>query len=171
MNKSYICISILFFSLLFAACESGKSDDGLPLDDKGREDFSAFIDKFYSDIDFQLKRIEFPVLGKAGEDGLPTMIEEENWIILKPIDKKNPDYEMRISEKADDLMEHVIVVKRAFIINLQFNLNPVDKQWYLTYYSGVGAPTARKEANTEPQPENATIGIDSTTGGIEIKID
>lgn len=153
------------------SCGSKKSASGLPLDEKGREDFSAFIDKFYNDIEFQLSRIEFPVLTKPGEDGRPGFIEEENWRVMKPINKANADYEVTLIEISEDLMEQRILVKRTFIISLKYNLNKIDKQWYLTYYSGIGGESYVGNKQDKPNASSdANISVDST-GTIQIKID
>jgi hypothetical protein len=163
-------ISALFCMLILMSCGSGKSASGLPLDDKGREDFGAFIDKFYNDIEFQISRIEFPVLTKAGEDGRPGFIQEENWRVMKPINKANADYEVQLIEIAEDLMEQRILVKKAFIIVLKFNLN-IDNQWYLTYYSGFGGQAFVGNDNDKPSAStDSKINRDST-GTIQIQID
>lgn len=158
--------------MLIMSCGSGKSASGLPLDNKGREDFGAFIDKFYNDIEFQLSRIEFPVLTKPTEDGRPGFIEEENWRIMRPVNKANADYVVRLVEISDDLMEQHIVVKRAFVIVLKFNLNLANKQWYLTYYSGIGGQgyAGNKKEDSTEMPSAGRVEMDST-GTLQIQID
>jgi hypothetical protein len=161
---AFFCIVILM------SCGNGKSASGLPLDDRGREDFGAFIDKFYNDINFQLSRVEFPVLTKAGEDGRPGFIEEENWRVMKAINSANADYEVQLIEIAEDFMEQRILVKKAFIIVLKFNLN-IDDQWYLTYYSGFGGQAFVGDDNEKPNAStDSKINRDST-GTIQIQID
>jgi hypothetical protein len=171
--KTVSKITTLFSLLLLISCGPQKAPSGLPLDEKGREDFSAFIDKFYNDIEFQLSRVEFPVLTKPTEDGRPGLIEEENWRVMKPVNKANADYEVKLYEISEDLIEQRIIVKRAFIIELKYNLNPVDKQWYLTYYSGIGGQSyvGNKDSNdTNNKPSSNKIMKDST-GTIQIQID
>jgi hypothetical protein len=102
MKSIYCSILLALFCSLFLSCSDIKKDS------KGREDFSIFINKFYSDIDFQLSRIEFPVLGGKLENGKNEIIEKEDWIILKPVDQKNPDYEVKNIEITDDLIEQKI---------------------------------------------------------------
>jgi hypothetical protein len=154
---SWLILSALLCALFFS-CSDIKRDK------KGREDFSVFIDKFYSDIDFQLSRIEFPVPGSKLENGKFELIEKEDWTILKPVDQKNPDYLVRNIELAENLIEHHIVVKRAFIIKLYFTLNPVTKEWYLSSFPGITGsnPKYKLPVNEEQTKNPVTVTPDTT---------
>ena len=134
-------LSALILSL--SSCSNSKKDK------KGREDFSIFIDKFYADIEFQLSRIEFPITGAEDESGKIEIIEKEDWTVLKPIERNNPDYETFIFELSDDLIEQRIIVKKTFIIKLQFSLNPVTKEWYLSSYPGIKGASGKVKSSTE----------------------
>ena len=157
MKSIYCSILLAFFYSLFLSCSDIKKDN------KGREDFSVFINKFYSDIDFQLSRIEFPVPGSKLENGKVELIEKEDWTVLKPIDQKNPDYDVRNVEITDDLIEQRIVVKKSFIIKLQFSLNPVTKLWYLSSYPGVTGASASAKSSTDEKTENPVTVTQDTT--------
>ena len=157
MKSIYCSILLALFCSFFLSCSDIKRDS------KGREDFSIFIDKFYSDIDFQLSRIEFPVPGSKLENGKIELLEKEDWTVLKPIDQKNPDFDVRNVEITDELIEQRIVVKKSFIIKLQFSLNPVTKLWYLSSYPGVTGARANTNLETEEKPINpVTVTPDST---------
>ncbi len=157
MKSIYCSILLALFCSLLLSCSDIKKDS------KGREDFSIFINKFYSDIDFQLTRIEFPVPGSKLENGKVELLEKEDWIILKPIDQKNPDFDVRNVEITDELIEQRIVVKKSFIIKLQFSLNPVTKLWYLSSYPGVTGARANTNSETEEKTINpVTVTPDST---------
>jgi hypothetical protein len=134
--KTKITISLILIvglSLLNACTRSGQ----LPKDNQGREDFNAFQQKFYNDVNFQLSRIDFPITGKIMEDGRVQIIEEEQWKVLKPIDFNNPAFKVIVRNKAYDLIEQQVIVNQAFSIDLQFSLNPASKEWYLSSYSGI----------------------------------
>jgi hypothetical protein len=157
MKSIYCSILLALFCSLFLSCSDIKKDS------KGREDFSIFINKFYSDIDFQLSRIEFPVSGGKLENGKNEIIEKEDWIILKPVDQNNPDYEVKNIEITDDLIEQKIIVKKSFIIKLQFSLNRVTKLWYLSSYPGVTGASVDSKSEIEENSENpVTVTPDST---------
>jgi hypothetical protein len=157
MKSIYCSILLALFCSLFLSCSDIKRDN------KGREDFSIFINKFYSDIDFQISRIEFPVTGSKLENGKNEIIEKEDWIILKPVDQNNPDYEVKNIEITDDLIEQKIIVKKSFIIKLQFSLNRVTKLWYLSSYPGVTGARVDTKSEIEENSENpVTVTPDST---------
>jgi hypothetical protein len=141
---------ILLYSLV-SSCSGNKRDA------QGREDFKIFIEKFYKDKDFQLSRIDFPITGKIQEDGRVQIIEEENWEILKPLDPKSADYAIQIREISSDLIEQRIVVKQSFLIQLQFSLNPVSNDWYLSAYSGISGVAANAEVDPLLQDSSRTV--------------
>lgn len=157
MKSIYCSILLALFCSLLLSCSDIKRDS------KGREDFSIFINKFYSDIDFQLSRIEFPVPGSKLENGKVELLEKEDWTVLKPIDQKNPDFDVRNVEITDDLIEQRILVKKSFIVKLQFSLNRVTKLWYLSSYPGVTGARANPNSETEEKTINpVTVTPDST---------
>jgi hypothetical protein len=109
--------------------------DALPKDDKGREDFFAFQQKFYSDSLFQLQRIEFPL---AGTD--PKGLDDEfywdvdNWVQLRPVEASESIRILPVVDMETWMRERMIVQDR-FYMEKQFTL--IDGQWYLTSYSGM----------------------------------
>lgn len=155
-------LSLLFLTtIILTACDQQPeaNDDGLPYDEQGREDFTAFHDKFFNERKFQLSRIDFPVMGPMQEDGRPKFIEEENWQVLQPTQKDDPKIKRQIVFTAEDLVEEYVVVQQAFVIKLRYSLQQATNQWYLTYYSGVSNPKLRPEADERFNDTSRTIAV------------
>ncbi len=153
MKQNFALVSILIF-LIFTAFSSCDSKGRLPRDNKGREDFNVFIEKFYSDINFQLDRIDFPITGKKMEDGRFEIIEKNSWQILKPLDPNDKNIKVYNLNISDDLIEQQVVVNQAFSIEMQFSLNQVSKEWYLSSYTGINGIAAN--ANIDPLLTDST---------------
>ncbi len=145
-------LAFSFASLILFSCSGVKKDK------KGREDFSVFIDKFYSDIEFQLSRINFPITGKV-INGKPEFIHEEDWVILKPVDRKNPDYVVQNIEIAEDLIKQQIIVKQSFSIEMEFSLNQVSKEWFLSSYTGVSGVAASPTVDSTLLDSTRTVRV------------
>ena len=154
MKKIFLSIlAFSFASLILFSCSGVKKDK------KGREDFSVFIDKFYSDIEFQLSRIDFPITGKVQENGIPELIEKEDWVILKPVEKNNPEYVVQNIEIADDLIKQQIIVKQSFSIEMEFSLNKASNEWYLTSYTGVSGVAATPTVDSTLLDSTRTVRV------------
>ena len=133
--KAITVVCIIFFSgLLLFSC--GNSNEKLPLDEKGREDFISFHNKFYRDSAFQIKRIEFPMLG-YNPDGKEERFfwDIDNWVILKRVDPENEGIKFLPFYDMGDLMRSRIIVQNRFMIENLFSL--INNRWYLTQYSGM----------------------------------
>lgn len=111
----------------------GSSNNALPLDEQGREDFRAFHAKFYADSAFQMARIEFPLMGND-PDGNPYLWTEEAWKIQKTIEE-NDNIERVPFFDMDIVMRERIIVQKRFMIQNMFSL--INNKWYLTEYSGL----------------------------------
>jgi hypothetical protein len=142
--KAYPLV-LLCLALLAQACSRG-----IPKDDKGREDFKAFYDKFHKDSLFQLERIDFDALN-VQEGRFEEKYKAETWTMLKH-PAKDDDVVTEIQERADDLIKVYMVYGNSFLLERHFNLNP-QKQWIMTYYSGM----------------KAYVQTNSTPGGEEYK--
>jgi len=157
MKTNFSFAALLIFGLLlFEACTPKGT---LPRDNEGREDFKFFINKFYSDINFQLERVDFPITGKMQEDGRPQIIEKEEWSILKPIDPNDAGYKIYNRNIAHDLIEQQIVVKGAFSIEMQFTLNQTANEWYLTSYTGVSGVAATVKVDSMMLDSTRKVGF------------
>ena len=119
-----------FCCIFLMAC----SND-LPTDDKGREDFKAFYEKYYADSIFQLQRTEFPMLGQdpKGEQD-PFYWDIDNWPYLKPLEE-DPNIQLLPLIDMETWMQERIVIHHRFVMEKQFTL--IDNRWYLTSYSGM----------------------------------
>lgn len=146
-HMKIISVLLLLISFSFFACTS--SEESLPTDERGREDFQAFHEKFYSDSLFQIRRIEFPLLGNnPNGDTKPFYWEIDNWRFKKAVDPKSDQINVLPFYDMDDVMRERIIVQDAFMIENLFSL--IDNKWYLTQYSGMRdlayfAPKAPKE--------------------------
>ncbi|MGH1335734.1 MAG: hypothetical protein ACRBFS_06365 [Aureispira sp.] len=109
--------------------------DGLPTDDKGREDFKAFHEQYYADSIFQLQRTEFPLLGQDPEGKQdPFYWDVENWRYLKPLEK-DPSIQVLPIVDMETWMRERVIIQQHFLMEKQFTL--IGNQWYLTSYSGM----------------------------------
>lgn len=158
-------ILILATTLFLCACGGGGIKEPLPLDEKGREDFVMFHQKFYSDSLFQMKRIEFPMLGNNpdGSDA-PFYWDLDNWKYIKAPEPNNPDIETVPFYDMEDVMRERIIVQNRFMIENLFSL--IDNKWYLTQYSGIkdiGSFSGKKSET--PTPTNST-----TTDSIQVDV-
>ena len=164
--KMHLRLFILFFFCLgISSCKNGNS----PRDSKGRESFEYFINKFYSDIQFQMDRIDFPITGKIQENGLPKIIEREEWKILKPINRKNEQNKVVNINVSDDLIRQQIIVNNAYSITLEFSLNPASKEWYLSSYSGIGTVSSPTDSEQLLLDSTGTVKILRDTVSLEQK--
>ncbi|MCH2021783.1 MAG: hypothetical protein MK207_04825 [Saprospiraceae bacterium] len=150
---SFICLVFLCSFSLFS-CQN--SSDKLPLDTKGREDFISFHNKFYEDSTFQLKRIEFPMLG-YNPDGSEERFywDINNWNILKKVDPENEQVQFLPFYDMGDLMRSRIIIQNRFMIENLFSL--INNRWYMTQYSGMhdikhfkGVKTTENNAEKTP---------------------
>jgi hypothetical protein len=158
MKKILSRFIFAFIFLGILACKNSNS----PRDSKGRENFDYFISKFYADIQFQMDRIDFPITGKIQENGLPKIIEKEEWKILKPIDKKSGQNKVINIRVSDDLIRQQIIINNAYSIVLEFTLNPASKEWYLSSYPGMS--TVRTARGSEELMLDSTGTVKITRG-------
>lgn len=154
-------VSVLFFltCLSFFACNS--DEKALPLDKNGREDFQAFHAKFYADSLFQIRRIEFPLLGNNPDGNTaPFYWEIDNWKFKKAVDTKSNEIKMLPFYDMEDVMRERIIVQDAFMIENLFSL--IDNKWYLTQYSGMRdlGYFAPKSEEQEVLPEVVVDSVD-----------
>lgn len=150
-------ILILVTTLFLCACSSGGIKEPLPLDEKGREDFLIFHQKFFSDSLFQLKRIEFPMLGSNPNGSAERFYwDVDNWKYIKAPEPNDSDIETVPFYDMEDVMRERIIIQNRFMIENLFSL--IDNKWYMTQYSGIkdiGFFTGKKS--------NTTTTTDSTT--------
>ena len=147
---------LLFASLLLFSCGPQKTEEGLPLDEQGREDFLSFHHKFFHEIDFQLARIDFPVTGPQMANGLPKLIEEKDWTLLRPIEGQE-GVERQFAPRANDLMEEYIISHKAFVIKLRYQHNEVQNKWYLTHYSGITSQNMKATVDSTKLDSNRVL--------------
>jgi hypothetical protein len=148
---------LFLISLSFLACNS--ANKALPLDENGREDFQAFHAKFYSDSLFQIRRIEFPLLGNDPDGNIkPFYWELDNWKFKKAVNAESDKIKVLPIFDMEDVMRERIIIQDAFMIENLFSL--IDNKWYLTRYSGMRdlAFFAPKPVQKEVLPE---VVIDS----------
>lgn len=131
-----LCINLLSLLLLFIVVSCNNNNNTIAQDDKGREDFQQFYDKFGSDSSFQMQRIEFPMLGKNPDGSAERFFwTEENWILQKSSQLDNEDIKLEPIVDMGDLMRVRIVIQERFMIENLFSL--INNRWFLTEYSGI----------------------------------
>ena len=122
-------ISLLLFLI---SC----TDNKLTLDDKGREDFQQFYDKFGSDSSFQRQRIEFPMLGNNPDGSSERFFwTEDNWVIQRTINLDSEDITLEPILDMGDLIRVRLRIQNKFMVENLFSL--INNKWFLTEYSGV----------------------------------
>ena len=139
------------------ACGGGNAGD-LPKDDKGREDFEVFHQKFFVDTAFQMARIEFPMLGSSPNGGDDRFFwVEENWKFIKAVDADQKGVEREVYDM-DNVMRERILVQDRFMIQLMYSL--INNKWYLTEYSGIR--DIAFFTNKKITPKSSVVEEDST---------
>lgn len=150
-----------FLFLLVVLCYACNNSSELPLDDKGREDFIAFHNKFYSDSLFQLARIEFPLEGNNPDGSKePFYWEIDTWKLQKAIDEDNPDIKRVPFYDMEDVMRERLIVQNRFMIENLFSL--INNKWYMTRYSGIRDIGYFAKKKPSPTTETEDVMVDST---------
>ncbi len=125
-------VPLSFILLMLVACY----DASIPLDEKGREDFRHFYAQFETDSLFQMKRIEFPMIGQNPNGSKERFFwNEENWVVQKKINPDNDEIHMQPFLDMGDLMRVRMLIQQKFMIENLFSL--INNKWFLTEYSGV----------------------------------
>lgn len=157
-------IVLVFWLALFLCACGGSSNEPLPLDAKGREDFIAFHAKFYSDSLFQMQRIEFPMLGNNPNGSSERFYwDTDNWKFKKAPESNDPDIEIAPFYDMEDVMRERILVQKRFMIENLFSL--INNKWYLTQYSGI------KDIGSFSNKNKTTPSTDSTaTDSVQVSV-
>ena len=153
---------LLFAVICLTSCGG---DDKLPLDDKGREDFISFYERFYRDSSFQMQRIEFPMLGNNPDGSTERFFwDEENWVYQKGIDPEDEDIKLVPFYDMEELMRARIILQNRFMIENLFSL--INNKWYLTEYSGIHDIGYYKNGKNNPKKSN-TAETEISTESVE----
>lgn len=102
--------------------------------------FDVFYERFLSDKDFQLERINFPIRGRYMDNDLAGTVEsdsiiwtKENWSLIKKIDKKDLK-DIKISK---NISENEVIIKTEGV-NENFitieTYKKIDDKWFLIEY-------------------------------------
>ncbi|MEQ8473386.1 MAG: hypothetical protein RIC35_19470 [Marinoscillum sp.] len=104
---------------------------------KVAESFDEFYDRFHEDVDFQLKRIKFPLEGEyvSIEGGEPWTKADWEPHLEKVTDISDPDYDTEIIRKEKEVIDKVELRDSGFSIERRFEL--IEGSWYLVYYQTV----------------------------------
>lgn len=151
---------LLFLSSLLMFSCGGNGE--LPLDEKGREDFVTFHQKFYQDSAFQMMRIEFPLLGNNPNGSKERFYwDTDNWKIQKAVAPENKDVVLIPFFDMEDVIRERVLIQNRFMIENLFSL--INNKWYMTHYSGIhdiGYYSENKKTE-EPNEEIEAEEIDS----------
>ncbi len=110
------------------------------------ESFEAFYDKFYSDTNFQLERIVFPLPGYNSDhimellsdscnnnDTLDYFWMKNDWIFINTVCRQDTLLIRTINKPSDSIfIEKIYTPNSGFIIERKFTQK--SKGWFLTYY-------------------------------------
>ena len=106
------------------------------IDKNGRENFLSFYEKFGTDSLFQMRRIEFPMIGSNPNGSDERFFwTEENWILQRKIDESNEDIQIQPILDMGDLVRVRLVIQQKFMVENLYSL--INDKWFLTEYSGL----------------------------------
>lgn len=102
------------------------------------EDFPAFYQNFFSDSNFQMDHIMFPLAGESPNDSLnqksnpPYFWEEDSWQLHQPIDPKDPNHIRTFDNMGGIITEIVREKNNAYWIERRYA--KLAEEWFLIYY-------------------------------------
>ncbi|MGB1217878.1 MAG: hypothetical protein ACPG5P_08365 [Saprospiraceae bacterium] len=138
-SKLFLGIVILLLVVWAALYFMNKKNEGAENPNISETDFDAFYQKFHSDAEFQLSRIDFPLQGMPGmADSLmmskPFFWEKEDWKILHTIDWDTvTGYNRRFEDTGLDMINEFICTPDMFCIKRR--LAKKEDGWHLIFYS------------------------------------
>ena len=133
MIKPILKLVLLFILIVqIIAC----ADTHPTIDKNGRENFLSFYEKFGTDSLFQMRRIEFPMIGSNPNGSDERFFwTEENWILQRKIDESNEDIQIQPILDMGDLVRVRLVIQQKFMVENLYSL--INDKWFLTEYSGL----------------------------------
>ncbi len=133
MIKPTLNLVLLFVLILqIIAC----ADTHPTIDKNGRENFLSFYEKFGTDSLFQMRRIEFPMIGTNPNGSDERFFwTEENWVLQRKIDENNEDIQIQPILDMGDLVRVRLVIQQKFMVENLYSL--INDKWFLTEYSGL----------------------------------
>ena len=133
MIKPTLKLVLLFVLILpIIAC----TDTHPTIDKNGRENFLSFYEKFGTDSLFQMRRIEFPMIGTNPNGSDERFFwTEENWVLQRKIDENNEDIQIQPILDMGDLVRVRLVIQQKFMVENLYSL--INDKWFLTEYSGL----------------------------------
>lgn len=133
MIKPTLKLVLLFILILqIIAC----ADTHPTIDKNGRENFLSFYEKFGTDSLFQMRRIEFPMIGTNPNGSDERFFwTEENWVLQRKIDESNEDIQIQPILDMGDLVRVRLVIQQRFMVENLYSL--INDKWFLTEYSGL----------------------------------
>ena len=133
MIKPILKLVLLFILIVqIIAC----ADTHPTIDKNGRENFLSFYEKFGTDSLFQMRRIEFPMIGSNPNGSDERFFwTEENWVLQRKIDESNEDIQIQPILDMGDLVRVRLVIQQKFMVENLYSL--INDKWFLTEYSGL----------------------------------
>ncbi|MEM1215611.1 MAG: hypothetical protein AAGJ82_08005 [Bacteroidota bacterium] len=132
------CLYLVFWCLL-SLCWSCQGDDsGTQL--YNAEEFEEFYDRFLSDQNYQMERIQFPLRGKSslpGEQREGFRWERADWVVHQPLDTEGTGFASEFVPLGDGLMVEKILNSNATYGMERRFARLGDGEWYLIYYAAL----------------------------------
>ena len=101
------------------------------------EDFSEFNNKFHSNPDYQLSRVDFPIKGFFVEGEEEKSWTKENWKLHKTQvgETKEGKYQVDLIKKKNLVIEKIWIENSEFYVERRFKR--IDGEWYLVYFKDI----------------------------------
>lgn len=143
-------LTFLLPLLFFWACSSSEQEEQDSTEATTSSElsgFEGFYKRFHEDSLFQIEHIVFPL------EGLPSNIDstvnqatfrwqKENWIMHRPFDNVNGEYQVEFTPLSDKLIIEKITHKTGQF-GMMRRFAKLGEDWFLIYYAGMNRLSER----------------------------
>ncbi|MFK7806845.1 MAG: DUF4348 domain-containing protein [Saprospiraceae bacterium] len=112
--------------------------EAMPMAD---EDFLEFYERFHTDSAYQVSHITFPLAGVPKKDSLGNypadfQWEEERWILHRPFDDVEGQFEQNLMKLGEGMMVEEISSTNG-MLSMQRRFARIGEKWNLIYYAAM----------------------------------
>ncbi len=145
------CFFLLFAIWLSAAGCRRAGTDSAPEMEARYGDFVTFYERFHADSAFQMEHIIFPLPGLPRNADSTLLVngfqwERENWIIHRPVDYTNSDFQREFIPFGDDILIEQIHHRRNDLGMIR-RWQRSNGEWNLIYYAALNHVGKRGEVS------------------------
>ncbi|WP_029904181.1 DUF4348 domain-containing protein [Prevotella sp. 10(H)] len=139
MKTIAVILGIITTLGLMACNLNSKAANDLQSTKQAPENFKDFYEKFLTDEEFQLSRINFPLEGEIIDEDIEITgeIEETDWEMLTNsiYEVDTDEYQVEIKEDADEVFHRVYIQDSG--VDIIEKYKRIKGKWYLVYYKSI----------------------------------